>query len=295
MKPLRSRLEDARNKTGIQWGVLERDYSLSWILAGLMQTDRLKDTLVFKGGTALKKCYFGDYRFSEDLDFSTTGSIPNEKAMDALIDDACKSSMKLLNEYAPVQIAWERYTERDPHPTSQQTFKLRFQFPWQRAVSTSVYIEIASDEPIVKPIQRLAVLHEYGEPFSTTIQAYSLEEIVLEKLRGTLQTAKRIKERGWARSRARDYYDLWRILKAYRSKLDVKDFRKLLKQKCAIRQVDFENHESFFQDIVLQTVKRDWGKSLGQLVTDLPPYEKVIEELRSGVQDLVQLPKDAEQ
>jgi hypothetical protein len=25
---------------------------------------------VFKGGTALKRCYFGDYRFSEDLDFS---------------------------------------------------------------------------------------------------------------------------------------------------------------------------------------------------------------------------------
>jgi predicted nucleotidyltransferase component of viral defense system len=30
----------------------------------------LRDRLAFKGGTALKKCYFGDYRFSEDLDFT---------------------------------------------------------------------------------------------------------------------------------------------------------------------------------------------------------------------------------
>ena len=26
----------------------------------------------FKGWTALKRCYFGDYRFSEDLDFTLT-------------------------------------------------------------------------------------------------------------------------------------------------------------------------------------------------------------------------------
>jgi predicted nucleotidyltransferase component of viral defense system len=25
---------------------------------------------IFKGGTCLKKCYFEDYRFSEDLDFT---------------------------------------------------------------------------------------------------------------------------------------------------------------------------------------------------------------------------------
>ena len=49
--------------------VLERDYCLSWILVGLAR-GALRDRLAFKGGTALKKCYFGDYRFSEDLDFT---------------------------------------------------------------------------------------------------------------------------------------------------------------------------------------------------------------------------------
>src|SRR2546427_6009407 len=31
---------------------------------------RLRPALAFKGGTALKRCYFSDYRLSEDLDFT---------------------------------------------------------------------------------------------------------------------------------------------------------------------------------------------------------------------------------
>ena len=41
--------------------VLERDYCLSWVLVGLSRSP-LRDRLVFKGGTALKKCYLEDYR-----------------------------------------------------------------------------------------------------------------------------------------------------------------------------------------------------------------------------------------
>lgn len=49
--------------------VLERDYCLAWFLVALARTP-LREALVFKGGTALKRCWFGDYRSSEDLDFT---------------------------------------------------------------------------------------------------------------------------------------------------------------------------------------------------------------------------------
>src|SRR5579863_48528 len=55
--------------------VLERDYCLAWLLCTLAESD-LKPLLAFKGGTALKRCYFGDYRFSEDLDFTLTAEAP---------------------------------------------------------------------------------------------------------------------------------------------------------------------------------------------------------------------------
>jgi len=57
--------------TRLREDVLERDYCLAWLLAGVAESD-VKAVLAFKGGTALKRCYFSVYRFSEDLDFTLT-------------------------------------------------------------------------------------------------------------------------------------------------------------------------------------------------------------------------------
>ncbi len=65
---LSNRLASAGGRR-IPEAVLERDYCLSWFLVGLSRNP-LRELLLFKGGTALKKCYFPDYRFSEDLDFT---------------------------------------------------------------------------------------------------------------------------------------------------------------------------------------------------------------------------------
>lgn len=52
--------------------VVEKDYVLGWLLAGIAANPELAENWVFKGGTCLKKCYFETYRFSEDLDFTVT-------------------------------------------------------------------------------------------------------------------------------------------------------------------------------------------------------------------------------
>lgn len=48
--------------------VVENDYVLGWILAGIASHPTTKNNWVFKGGTCLKKCVLETYRFSEDLD-----------------------------------------------------------------------------------------------------------------------------------------------------------------------------------------------------------------------------------
>jgi len=62
--------------------IIERDYCLSWFLFGLAQHP-LKEDLIFKGGTALRRCYFKEYRFSEDLDFTLRVKIPIEQILEA--------------------------------------------------------------------------------------------------------------------------------------------------------------------------------------------------------------------
>jgi len=49
-------------------GIIEKDYALSLMLS-LLANSSISDHLVFKGGTAVKKMYFPDARFSMDLDF----------------------------------------------------------------------------------------------------------------------------------------------------------------------------------------------------------------------------------
>jgi len=50
--------------------LLEKDFLLHCILAGIAKDDLLGKELAFKGGTCLIKSYLGYYRFSEDLDFT---------------------------------------------------------------------------------------------------------------------------------------------------------------------------------------------------------------------------------
>lgn len=287
MKPLRTRLQEARQRLGIPWEILERDYLLSWILAGISQHPLLGDTLVFKGGTALKKCYFGDYRFSEDLDFSGVEGVPTGDAMEDSVRAACDTAEKLLNEYAAVDIVCERYTEKEPHPMGQEAFTIRARLPWHKTQHTRVMIETTVDEKVIKPIEMRKVMHEYGEPVDFRVKVYALEEIVAEKLRAILQHVQKLEERGWSRSRARDYYDLWRVLGRYKEQMNLSGFASLIHEKCALREVDFDGPEDFFQETLLALIEETWNQWLGQLVPQPPDFRTVIDDLRPQVEALV--------
>lgn len=63
--------------------VIEKDYVLGWLLAGIAADPELSDCWIFKGGTCLRKCYYETYRFSEDLDFTVIDSGP--ETADALL------------------------------------------------------------------------------------------------------------------------------------------------------------------------------------------------------------------
>ena len=66
----RREILDIAGVLGLLPQVVEKDYVLGWVLAGIYQHAALAENWIFKGGTCLKKCYFETHRFSEDLDFS---------------------------------------------------------------------------------------------------------------------------------------------------------------------------------------------------------------------------------
>ena len=66
----RREVMDFSRELGLTANVIEKDYVLGWVLAGISNHSELTSNWAFKGGTCLKKCYFETYRFSEDLDFT---------------------------------------------------------------------------------------------------------------------------------------------------------------------------------------------------------------------------------
>jgi len=280
MKPLRKRLEDARKNTGLPWEIIERDYILSWVLAGIGTNEKLHSELIFKGGTALKKCYFGDYRFSEDLDFTAKENVPRQDELEKEIQEVCKSATELAQEFSPLELKAERYTEKEPHPGGQEAFIIRGKFPWHREFLVKAMIEVTFDEPVKTEPKSKKIIHGYGEKIHQEIFVYSLEEIVAEKMRALLQHLQKLEDRGWSRSRARDYYDLWKILKSYPDQLKMEILPTLFLEKCKVREVVFNGPEEFFDKTLIDYVAKTWEQWLGPLVPDLPPFNPLIDELK---------------
>ena len=280
MKPLRSRLQNAAVRNRVSQVVVEKDYALSYLLAGIAATPELSETLVFKGGTALKKIYFGDYRFSEDLDFSAVEA-PRDLAMYGAILAATQKATHLLSAHGPFRIDTERYLERDPHPGGQDAFIARVKFPWHPEPLCRIKIEITHDEPVLLPPLRRNLIHGYEEEIAGTLLSYPLTEIVAEKMRSLLQTQQKLIIRGWSRPRARDYYDLWRILRDFGSSLDSNTLSDLLTRKSAHRGVAYASLDDFFT-IELQTeAHRHWEGTLRPFVPELPDCANVLAELKS--------------
>lgn len=51
---------------------IDKDWILGHFIDAIYSIPECRNSLIFKGGTCLKKCRFPNYRFSEDLDFTST-------------------------------------------------------------------------------------------------------------------------------------------------------------------------------------------------------------------------------
>lgn len=276
-------------QVGVPPEVIEKDYVLSYLLAGLLDVPALHG-LRFKGGTALKKVYFGEYRFSEDLDFSAVDT-PRGADLDAAMAAAIRAAEARLTERGRFRLEFDRPPERQPHPTGQEAFRVRVAFPWQSAPMVRVKVEITHDEPILLPTPERPILHGYdelGERLDDLrVATYALEEILAEKLRALRQTQMKLEGRGWSRPRARDYYDLWRLLSDRPAAVDQPLLRRILPAKLAHRGVAYHTVDDFLTPRLVAEARTHWRSNLGTFVPTLPDVEVVLSALRPLVEGLL--------
>ncbi len=157
---------------------VERDYVLAHIIAGLCSVGD-DHGLVFKGGTALRLCYFDNYRYSADLDFSVVKG------------DLAAAYETIEAAFAGVTGAVESLTLTEEEPR-----RIGYRGPLGR--QRYLKLDIAVDE-LVLNVDKMSLLPRWPDlPETDGFRVYSLAEIAGEKLRCIMQ-----------RMQCRDLYDLW--------------------------------------------------------------------------------------
>ncbi len=125
---VRRQIQQATRASGVPQYVIEKDFALSYVLAGISAVPELQRTLIFKGGTCLRKIYFSSYRFSEDLDFSYMSDEPAGDAIPSVLPRAIETTRSLLQEEGPFVIDLVPARHQSDHPAGQLRIKYVFSF-----------------------------------------------------------------------------------------------------------------------------------------------------------------------
>ena len=173
-------LQTYKLKTGYNLGQLELDYYQNLVLSKLYE---VFNTIYFKGGTCLQKCY-GIKRFSEDLDFNYFDLQPGK--IITLIEDVFKVK---INDYHETRFG--------------MSFKIRFRGILYNGSNHSlckISFDFRENDIYNKPLKKI-IRPIYNDLQNYFILALDTEEILAEKIRAVI-----------TRYKARDVYDLNELL-----------------------------------------------------------------------------------
>jgi len=238
---------------------IEKDYVLSWILQGVAQHKDLARNIVFKGGTVLKKVYFEDYRFSEDLDFTLLNdAISNEQ-----IFEWFREIFNYVLEEVNMQLD---IIDNNEHKDGGINFYISYIGPLGgQGNNKNVKIDISRSEKLVFKTVARKVFLSYSDQTPHQLTCYSLEEVLVEKLRSVIQ-----------RMQPRDFYDIWYLMET--QAMDVDFYINEFKLKCKNKEINpDEFHEKLNQR--LPQYKARWQKSMTDQIHDLPDFEQVEREV----------------
>ena len=250
--------------------VVEKDYVLGWLLAGIA-TLPMSAEWIFKGGTCVKKCFFETYRFSEDLDFSLRPDAAYTR------DDLVAQLRELTTraaELSGLEFAFDLVeVKARQNRQGQQTFEGRVAYrgPLAYPGSPKVRFDITRHEAIVDEPAERPILHPYPDalPGGSVVLTYSFEELLAEKVRALLE-----------RSRPRDLYDVVHLLENAPGDLDLVDVRRLFAVKCSGKSIALPSAAELVQIVGSDAeLRSEWVNMLAHQLQALPDLDALLSRL----------------
>jgi len=259
-------IQQKARKIGVRDQQIEKDYILSWILFGISKHEKLSKAIVFKGGTVLKKIYFEEYRFSEDLDFTLLYTeTKNDKIYEWFIE-----TFEFIKEEANIPL---NIITDNEHEDGDINFYISYIGPLGgQGSNKKVKVDISRSEQLVfEPVVK-SIITEYSDLEEYQLVCYSLEEVLVEKMRSVLQ-----------RMQARDFYDIWYLLEIH--KMDIDYYVNEFITKCRNKGLQANDFPKKLTER-LQQYKGRWQSSLKEQIKDLPNFDRVEREVQRHMEKL---------
>jgi predicted nucleotidyltransferase component of viral defense system len=250
--------------------VVEKDYVLGWLLAGIAANPELSQAWVFKGGTCLKKCYFETYRFSEDLDFTVTKEAHIDEAY---LLQAFRQMAEWIYEQSGIEI-----------PGGHIRFKLSVLDGGRYAEGRVYYVgplmqkrnlarikfDLTTKEKLVLPPEKRAVHHPYSDcpEGGIHVLSYCFEEVFAEKMRALAE-----------RERPRDLYDVVHLYRHDEIRPDRAVVLKTLQEKCAFKGIPVPSVESLQREDAKIKLAAEWEDMLAHQLPVLPDLDQFWNEI----------------
>lgn len=250
--------------------VVEKDYVLGWLLAGLGATEA-RQHWAFKGGTCIKKCYLETYRFSEDLDFSL---LPEAPYAEAEIREALVRLTQAARELSGIDFP-DNLVEVRPRQNKQgqRTFECRVSYRGPLAFPgyPRVLFDLTRHEPVLDTPNARAISHPYPDtlPEDAGVLAYSFDELLAEKTRALYE-----------RSRPRDLYDVVYLLENRPDGFDFAHVQELFRTKCSAKNLK-QVSSAYLLEVVqnAEELHSEWKNMLGHQLPSLPDLDSLLQRL----------------
>jgi predicted nucleotidyltransferase component of viral defense system len=255
---------------GLLPNVVEKDYVLGWLLAGIFNHPALAEHWVFKGGTCLKKCYFETYRFSEDLDFTLTDE--SHLNVDFLLATFREVSAWVYDqtgiELPPDKLHFEVFQNRRNRAAGQGRISYRGPIAPSSGDLPRIKLDLTTDEVLVLPPVDRPVSHPYSDAPEGAIMArcYSYEEVFAEKVRALAE-----------RARPRDLYDVINLFRHDEFHPAAPVIHDVLAKKCTFKGIPFPTVAALSQ--LREELEGDWAAMLTHQLPSLPPVDAFWSEL----------------
>ena len=264
----------------LQPSVVEKDYVLGWLLAGINAHQELAESWVFKGGTCLKKCFFETYRFSEDLDFTLREESHLEdgflrRVLSEVVEWVADESGLTI----PIdQLGFDIYDNPRGHRSCQGKVGYRGPVSPTSGGWLKIKLDLTADGALVLPSVRRPVFHPYSDmpADGIFINSYSYEEAFGEKMRALAE-----------RTRPRDLYDVINLYRHGDTRPSAALLRDVLTKKCNFKGIalptmaSLESHRSDLEAM--------WDSMLAHQLPVLPPvadfWSALPEDWRLGMME----------